>query len=476
MGERAAQTAFASTVMGAFEGQGGAAASSPPVAGAGRYEHGVLLGEGGMGRVVEATDRQFGRSVALKEMRAEAAGALRDRFLIEALVTANLEHPGIAPVYERGVDQGGRPFYTMRLVRGRTLSTALGAASTLDERLRLVPVVLRTAQTVAYAHERGVVHRDIKPDNVIVGRHGETVLLDWGIAKVRDAPGADALDRLADVGVSVAATQLGAVVGTPAYMAPEQARGDTARIDERTDVFALGALLYHVLSGRPPYGGPTVDSQVEQAIASSARPVAELEPGAPPALVAICQRAMASDPAARYGSAAELAEALEAAMAGALGRQESRLINAFATAVSVGGLALCVLGLPLAWRVIPTVHEMGWGSYPTLSIGSVALVIGVIELLTKGRYTLSSLQLALCGMTLLSGAMGTLTGLLNTLRFAQRPDIAVDPKEAHDALLTGATESLGLVIVGVAASTLLLLLWGVGRRVTLRNEAARRRS
>lgn len=234
--------ALARTVLGQVGGQDPAAAPPTPVPpGSERYELLSLVGEGGMGRVVSARDRQFDRLVAVKELSGAGFSneALR-RFSTEAVVTGNLEHPGIAPVFERGV-RDGTPYYVMRLVRGRTLMQAIASTSSLDERLALLPAVVRVAHTLGFAHERGVVHRDVKPENVILGTHGETLLLDWGIAKVRGLTSSDPTDGPTSVGTQ---TQMGTVMGTPMYMAPEQARGDTDAIDERTDVFALGAMLY----------------------------------------------------------------------------------------------------------------------------------------------------------------------------------------------------------------------------------------
>src|SRR3974390_615240 len=189
--EGTTDTEFAETVMGAMPARGGA---PPGAVGAGgpRFVTSRVLGEGGMGRVHEALDRQFSRSVALKELRADRVSeAARERFATEALVTGNLEHPGVPPVYERGLLPDGSPYYAMRLVRGRTLHDAIEQSHDLQVRLRLVGVVSKIAHTLAFAHERGVVHRDLKPENIILGKHGEAIVLDWGIAKVRGMPSVD---------------------------------------------------------------------------------------------------------------------------------------------------------------------------------------------------------------------------------------------------------------------------------------------
>src|SRR5262249_8854040 len=157
------------------------AAESTILTGAGRYEAKDELGRGGVGRVVKALDRQFHRVVAVKELLKKNSPVQRKRFVTEALVTGNLEHPGIASVYERGEQADGSPFYSMRLVNGETLAEALQSAATLEKRLPLLPSLLRVVQTMAYAHSRGVIHRDLKPQNIILGGFGEVVILDWGL-------------------------------------------------------------------------------------------------------------------------------------------------------------------------------------------------------------------------------------------------------------------------------------------------------
>ena len=287
--------------------------------GSARYAHGRELGRGGMGRVLEAVDLQFSRVVAIKEITGAPSPSTRRRFATEAIVTGHLEHPGIPSVYERGVDDKGVPFYAMRRVQGRTLSARLAEADTREKRLALLPLVTRVAQTIGFAHDRGVVHRDIKPDNILVGDHGEVVVLDWGLARVRGVP-VESSGR-SDLPASQNHTLHGAVIGTPAYMAPEQATGDLDRIDERSDVFALGALLFHVLTGAAPYRGKTID-EILGAAREAKLPT--IPAGIPPDLVAICTRATARDPAERHKNAHELARELEAFEARAVLGRPSR--------------------------------------------------------------------------------------------------------------------------------------------------------
>ncbi len=265
-----------------------------------RYARGPLLGIGGMARVVAATDLRLGREVALKEV---AAGAPAARLVREARIAAQLEHPGIVPVYDAGTSADGRVWYAMRLVRGRTFADALAARATLAERVTLLRSFLQACEAVAFAHDAGIVHRDLKPANVLIGEHGETQVADWGVARPSARAEADGVwDDVLPHGAQ--ATVAGAVVGTPAYMSPEQARGQPA--DPRSDVYGLGAMLYELLTGRPPFAGSAVE--VLEAVRRGAiAPVRERAPDAPPELAAIAERALAADPQDRYESARQLA-------------------------------------------------------------------------------------------------------------------------------------------------------------------------
>jgi serine/threonine protein kinase len=206
-----------------------------------RYELRALIGRGGMGAVYTAFDRQLDREVALKVSNgATPASGLDERLRREASVLARLEHPGIVPVHDAGELADGRWFYVMKLVRGRTLADY---APTLSEEAALLGVFERIAQTVAFAHDAGVVHRDLKPSNVMVGRFGEVLVLDWGVAKVLgSAPVLSSHDPSSGQG-----TAAGTRIGTPGFMAPEQERGDTAEATPASDVYSLGALLSWLL-------------------------------------------------------------------------------------------------------------------------------------------------------------------------------------------------------------------------------------
>ena len=221
-----------------------------------------------MGEVWRCHDATIGREVALKRLVAERHfGA--ERFLCEAQITGQLEHPGIVPVHDLGFDDNGQPFYIMKMVRGGTLKAAIDAFHNPSEssgqskpreveRVQLLKIFLDICNAVAYAHSRGVIHRDLKPDNVMLGEYGETVLLDWGLAKVSgqaEQPSGSLSSCSPTVSGNSAQTENGSVIGSPLYMPPEMAEGRLTEIDQRTDVYLLGSTLYEMLTGRPPRQG-----------------------------------------------------------------------------------------------------------------------------------------------------------------------------------------------------------------------------
>ena len=277
------------------------------------FTAGNEIAAGGMGKITRARDRRLGRDVAIKEM---LAPELRARFEREATITARLQHPAIVPIYEAGTWPNGNAFYTMRLVEGGTLAMAIEGAKTLVERLALLPHVVAVTEALAYAHSRRIIHRDVKPQNVLVGEFGETVVIDWGLAKELDRR--DVVEAV-HAAIAPELTLAGTVIGTPCFMAPEQARGDD--IDERADVFALGAILYNVLAGQPPYWDQPRDTAEQLIEAVLARPPTPIRVHAPDASVdlrAIAERAMARDPSARFASAKEMAVELRRFQAGQL--------------------------------------------------------------------------------------------------------------------------------------------------------------
>ncbi len=316
-----------------------------------RLEH--ELARGGMGRVRLAHDHRLGRPVAIKELLDQGPEARR-RFQLEARLTARLQHPSIINVHEAGVWPTGEPFFAMALIAGRSLGEVVQQSKTVESRLALLPHVLAASDAIAYAHDRGVVHRDLKPANVLVGDYGETVVIDWGVAK-QAHDGEARPDSLPPE-----ATQPGAIVGTPASMAPEQARGDA--VDERTDVYALGAMLDHLLSGRPAYDGGPWDV-VAAVRAGPPTPLSSRQPGLPRELLAIVERAMAREPAARYANARAFAADLRRFQSGqlvgahhySLGELLVRWVRRNRAAVvvaAVASLTLAVVGVTSVRRVV----------------------------------------------------------------------------------------------------------------------------
>ena len=304
------------------------------------------LARGGMGRITRVRDRRLGRDVAIKEV---LDPAMRARFEREVAITAQLQHPAIVPIYEAGTWPDGSAFYTMRLVSGGTLAEAIAKTQTLEERLALLPHVLALTDALAYAHASGIVHRDLKPGNVLVGEFGETVVIDWGLAKeLRLGP-----DAVVDLATARGhdLTRAGSVLGTPGFMAPEQAAG--ADVDERADVYALGAILYTVLAGVIPYAGHDPDETIELARTQPPTPLAMLAPRAPADLHTIVDHAMAREPADRFANAKEMADELRRFQAGQLlqsreyGAREliARWIRKHSTVVVASALAVTAVAV-----------------------------------------------------------------------------------------------------------------------------------
>ena len=309
-----------------------------------RFQVKQRLDQGGLGIVSIALDRELHRDVALKEIRPDRADDPfhRSKFLLEAEVTGGLEHPGIVPVYGLGSDGAGRPFYAMRLIRGANLREHIRRFHH-ERKPRAMPFdgmplrkllrrFLDICDAVAYAHSRGVVHRDLKPGNVMLGPHGETLVVDWGLAKLVDIPepvaDATSTDTIGENAASsggrdqpaepslrptihLDATQIGTLVGTAAYAPPEQMTGDHARIGPCSDVYGLGAILYEILTGVAPARGASLQETIDNVVHGRLTAPRAVEPLVPRPLEAICLRALQREPRNRYQSVAELQAEIE---------------------------------------------------------------------------------------------------------------------------------------------------------------------
>jgi serine/threonine-protein kinase len=282
-----------------------------------------------MGTVLRARDPHLNRDLAVKVFRGSHAGPdLLRRFVEEAQVCSQLQHPSIVPVHDLGTLPDGRPFFAMKLVKGRTLADLLEERPGPGrDRPRFLKVFEQLCQAVAYAHSKGVIHRDLKPQNVMVGAFGEVQVMDWGLAKVLGSPGGEQPPDEGPVvsvvqtdrsGSSASESRPGSVMGTPAYMAPEQALGQVERLDRRCDVFGLGAILCEILTGRPPYVAPDGGTALRKAArADLVDAFARLDGcGADAELVALARRCLAAEPEGRPADAAAVADAVATYLAG----------------------------------------------------------------------------------------------------------------------------------------------------------------
>jgi predicted Ser/Thr protein kinase len=317
-----------------------------------RFEELAELGRGGMGRVFTANDRLLGRVVAVKQALSDDVGVLA-RFARETKIAARLQHPNVLPVLDAGFDDRGRPFFVMNKVDGRSLERAVATLTDVRARLALVGNLAAIVDAVAYAHARGVLHRDIKPPNILLGEYGESLLIDWGIARVLDDP--DETDAIGDDLGEL--TRHGSAMGTPGFMPPEQARGESAT--RAADVYALGATLYFLLAGKRPFDGLAPTATIATVAADGAPDFAAISDEVPQDLVAIVKRAMAARVEDRYPEAGALAADLRAFLAGQLvaahrytvgerlGRwvRKHRLAFAIGTVAAVTTTAVAVVAL-----------------------------------------------------------------------------------------------------------------------------------
>ncbi len=325
-----------------------------------RYVFKGELGRGGMGAVLKVFDTDLRRTLAMKVILGQGSGAgsaaepvSLARFLEEAQVSGQLEHPGVVPVHELGLDPAGNVYFTMRLVRGRELKEIFELVHAGDEDwslTRALGVLLKVCEAMAYAHDKGVVHRDLKPANIMVGKYGEVYVMDWGLARVegrddshdlRPEPSIASLSQVRtdrresrDGEIdSPIVTMDGTVVGTPAYMPPEQARGEIERVGPRSDVYSLGAILYQLLTGCVPFVPPgarvSARTILMRVLEGPPKPVHELaQESVSVELEAICDKAMARDPAQRYADMGGLANDLRAFL-------ENRVVQAHRTGALV---------------------------------------------------------------------------------------------------------------------------------------------
>lgn len=387
-------------------GRDGAPAAQPPTSDSGlrdpiagnHYQHAYQaddstqqeLGRGGIGRVVLVFDHTLGRDVAMKELLPELLfeeGAtesvedspLTQRFLREARITGQLEHPNIVPVYELGRQPSGCLYYTMRVVRGRTLASAIHAATTPTERLALINHFAGLCQAIAYAHNRGVVHRDIKPENVMIGEFGETFVLDWGLANIAEDSSPLSLRAAASLSHPPAPrkytaaltpgtaesfrTQCGSIVGTPQYMSPEQLLQRSDGCSPTSDVWSLGIVLYYILTGKLPFVAANFGELLLKVQAVDVVTIDDSAPDVPRDLAAIARRALTRDPKARYPNAREMARDITAYQVGdkvtAYDYSSFELLRRFAQrnrsalTVSIAALgALLLVGASSYWRIV----------------------------------------------------------------------------------------------------------------------------
>ena len=319
-----------------------------------RYKNQGELGRGGMGLILKVRDRDLRRTLAMKVIHCNQAGKSSagvsgslGRFLEEAQITSQLDHPGIVPVHEMGIDPDGRVYFTMKLVKGNTLTEVFEMVKWGEDDwnpTRALQVLLRACEALAYAHAKRVIHRNLKPANIMVGRFGETYVMDWGLARLVDEPSGPAqsqelravqtvvdTDRRSLLGHEPDSNQQtmdGDVVGTPIYMAPEQAGGQHQRVGPTADVYSMGAILYQLLTGSVPYvpegANPSPYAVLRWVIEGPPKPISELNKSVPGELVAICERAMAREPRDRYQTTGELAVDLRAYL-------ERRVVKAYAS-------------------------------------------------------------------------------------------------------------------------------------------------
>jgi serine/threonine-protein kinase len=344
-----------------------------------------LLGEvarGGMGVIIKGRDTDLGRDLAVKvllEQHRERPDLIR-RFVEEAQISGQLQHPGVVPVYELGTLDDDRPYFAMKLVRGRTLAALLAERpGPATDRPRLLGIFEQVCLTMAYAHVRGVIHRDLKPSNIMVGSFGEVQVMDWGLAKVlRQGGGAESTQagrirpetviQTGRMGTDAELSQAGSIMGTPAYMPPEQASGDVDRLDERADVFALGSILCEILTGAPAFTGRTVGEIQRRAARGDLNDAfGRIDAcGADAELAELARKCLACEPEDRPGNAGAVVERLTAYLAGVQERlrtAEIARVKAQAHAVEEGRRRRLQVGLAASVLALTTVGGLATMAY-----------------------------------------------------------------------------------------------------------------
>ena len=291
-----------------------------PYAGGGEFGiHRILRlhQKGGMGRILVAYDLFLKREVAIKELHPDVAedDNIVRRFIGEAEITAQLEHPGVVPIYRLEQGSDGLPYYTMKMIKGETLQNLIKAYHRKPNRetlLNLIRRLVSVAKTIGFAHSKGVIHRDLKPANVMIGEYGETLVMDWGLAKpynhFKDEPCTSIVYQTNQSRPEL--TMVGAIIGTPAFMSPEQAIAAENIVGPLSDVFSLGTVLYYLLTGQTAFSGRSTQEVLEKVRACNPIPPSHIKPHVPHGLDAICLKAMAKLPENRYQGASEFADDL----------------------------------------------------------------------------------------------------------------------------------------------------------------------
>ncbi|MEM7456980.1 MAG: serine/threonine-protein kinase [Planctomycetota bacterium] len=346
---------------------------SPDLPDSNRYTPINQHAQGGLGTVFRAKDEELGREVALKQIRDDYVSNqnVRSRFLFEARITGHLEHPGIVPVYGLTVDAEGKPAYAMRFIEGRNLKETLnefhrqeGSISSSDKQLafrKLINRLITVCYTLHFAHNQNVIHRDLKPENIMLGSYDETLVVDWGIARLMDRP--DESDKAGEEnrqgidapGFSNIKTRQGSTIGTPGYMSPEQALGWNDTLTPASDIFSIGVILYTVLAGSPPYqAAKSFEDFQTRVLTGDHLPVREVNRQVPAALACICEKAMAQKPAVRYATAEAMARDLESWLADepVSAMPESMLTRLSRTFRKNKSMVVSILGAALTISVI----------------------------------------------------------------------------------------------------------------------------